>query len=59
MKKSIIKTLAAGMLVAALGLSYFTTNASDECKNGCLDNGNGCACNGWWPCYQEAASNSN
>jgi hypothetical protein len=24
------------------------------CPNGCVANGNGCDCNGWWPCYDEA-----
>ena len=24
---------------------------SGYCPNGCLDNGDGCWCNGWHPCY--------
>ena len=32
--------------------------ADDEvnplCPNGCVENGTGCFCNGWYPSYQEA-----
>lgn len=27
---------------------------SDLCPNGCLSNGSGCYCNGWYPSYREA-----
>lgn len=27
---------------------------NDLCPNGCLDNGDGCYCNGWYPDYMEA-----
>ena len=37
--------------------------ADDEvnplCPNGCVENGTGCFCNGWYPSYQEAGKNGN
>ncbi|HCK23656.1 MAG TPA: hypothetical protein DHW31_02555 [Bacteroides graminisolvens] len=29
-------------------------NENPLCPNGCVSNGDGCYCNGWYPCYQEA-----
>ena len=26
---------------------------NEDCPNGCLDNGSGCWCYQWYPCYQE------
>lgn len=59
MKKNLIRTVAAAFLLCALAFNPFSTSAellkpSDECPNGCVDNGNGCYCNGWYPCYAEA-----
>lgn len=48
-KTSIVVTAFAAL---ALGLSAFAPKA--DCPNGCLDNGNGCWCHQWYPCYREA-----
>lgn len=39
--------------VAVSDLILSNTEALADCQNGCVENGNGCYCNGWYPCYKE------
>jgi hypothetical protein len=56
MKKRILRTMSAAMLVGALVLNFYVSFADESpaCPNGCLDNGGGCTCNGYHPRYLEA-----
>lgn len=46
-----------------IALANVEALADDEvnplCPNGCVENGTGCFCNGWYPSYQEAGKNGN
>ncbi len=39
--------------VSVSDLMSANTEALADCLNGCVENGNGCYCNGWYPCYKE------
>lgn len=52
--KSLKKMFFAGLLMTGFIFSITAYNASADCPNGCLDNGDGCWCHQWYPCYKEA-----
>ncbi|MDR1369348.1 MAG: NVEALA domain-containing protein [Dysgonamonadaceae bacterium] len=39
--------------VALANVEALANGENPNCPNGCLADGNGCDCNGWWPCYRE------
>jgi len=39
--------------LALSNVEALAQNENDLCANGCLENGNGCYCNGWYPYYKE------
>ena len=56
MKKNIIKAVIALVFVVGAIVSFNVdtkANVSPDCPNGCVANGDGCYCNGWYPCLKE------
>lgn len=51
------KSMKSDVGLSDLALSNVEALASSEssdCPNGCYDNGTGCWCKIWYPCYREA-----
>jgi len=40
--------------LAMTNVEALAASENPMCSNGCLDNGNGCFCNYWFPTYKEA-----
>ena len=40
--------------LAVNNVEALASGEGDLCPNGCMDNGGGCHCNGWYPSYREA-----
>ena len=47
------KTDTASLLVLR-NVEALASGENSSCANGCIDNGNGCYCYGWYPNYREA-----
>ncbi len=56
MKNFLITVVAVLGVLGVVALSSYSLEASSsvDCPNGCLANGNGCVCNGYWECLLEA-----
>lgn len=59
MKKKIFLGVTVCLFIVATMISTKTSQATvnPNCPNGCLANGNGCYCNGWYECLLEAGNN--
>lgn len=61
MKRKNIRIISVISVIACLlTLNYFlnkstaNTPINPDCPNGCKENGDGCYCYQWYPCYKEA-----
>jgi hypothetical protein len=48
-----LKSNDSGLSDLGLKNAEALANQNPACPNGCDANGNGCYCNGWYPCYLE------